>query len=137
MSEAMAKAKYPMEKRPGVLLSNQNGTVSLGLSVLDVELECSQEDYVDWAGKTIKAANAFNRVLNRGVEVIDGMEMGFMEFMSRAVDAKIYNLMFFAAMGAKLLQGSFNCVDESSDIWEPVGKAMVLSIKFPEGEDEK
>ena len=53
-----------------------------------------------------------------------------MEFVSPAVDTRVYNLMYVTSLDNRLMIGTFNCTETLRAKWEPIGKEIVSSIKL-------
>jgi hypothetical protein len=53
---------------------------------------------------------------------INGKEVGYLEFLTSAMDTEIYNLIFFTDLDGKLLLCTFNCTKKSIDEWSTIAK---------------
>lgn len=60
---------------------------------------------------------------------INGSEFVTIEFISNAIDTKIYNAMFITTLNGKLLLGTFNCTVNDLNKWKPISKKIISSIK--------
>lgn len=60
---------------------------------------------------------------------MNGRSFIVMEFITPAVDAKIYNLMYITELEGRMLMCSFNCMESQKSEWESKAKQALNSIE--------
>ncbi len=131
MSEKMAKMKYPSERRPTIVYTNESGGINVGLNL--TKSKASQENissFKDMMLKTFKNAYPSAEWIDNGVKEINGRKVGYLEMVTPAIDTKIYNLIFFTDVDGQLLLCTFNCTEKNIKEWKPVAKEIMTSIKI-------
>jgi len=131
MSEEMMKLKYPSERRPTLIYTNESGGINVALNL--TENAASQElipAYKDNLVKTFKNIYPSAEWKDNGVKEINGKKVGYLELVTPAIDTEIYNLMFFTDLDGKLLLCTFNCTKESIDEWTPTAKEIMNSLNI-------
>jgi len=131
MSEELMKLKYPSERRPTLVYSNESGGINVALNL--TQNQASQQlipAYQDNFVQTFKNLYPSAEWKDSGVKMINGKKVGFLELVTPAMDTEIYNLMFFTDLDGKLLLCTFNCTKESIDEWTPIAKEIMNSMKI-------
>lgn len=131
MSEELMKMKYPSERRPTLVYSNESGGINVALNL--TQNQASQElipAYKDNFVKTFKNLYPSAEFKDSGVKTINGRKVGYLELVTPAIDTEIYNLMFFTDLDGKLLLCTFNCTKKSIDEWTPTAKEIMNSLKI-------
>jgi len=131
MSEELMKLKYPSERRPTLVYSNESGGINVALNL--TQNQASQQlipAYQDNFVQTFKNLYPSAEWKDSGVKMINGKKVGFIELVTPAMDTEIYNLMFFTDLDGKLLLCTFNCTKESIDEWTPIAKEIMNSMKI-------
>lgn len=131
MSEELLKIKYPSERRPTLVYSNESGGINVALNL--TKNKASQElipVYSDNFVQTFKSLYPSAEWKDSGVKTINGRKVGFLELVTPATDTEIYNLMFFTDLDGKLLLCTFNCTKKSIDEWTPTAKEIMNSLKI-------
>ncbi len=130
MSEEMMKVKYPSEGRPNLIYSDETGGINIGLSL--TPSEASQElipAYVNNFVQNFKNAYPTAKWKDKGVKLINGKKIGYLELITPAEDTQIYNLIFFTDLEEKLLLCTFNCTKKDMNEWTPIAKEIMNSIE--------
>lgn len=131
MSEEMMKIKYPSENRPNLVYTNESGGINVALSL--TENDASEEQIPAFLDAFV---NAFQNIYpsadwkDNGVKTINGKEVGYIEFVTPALDTEIYNLIFFTDLDGKLLMATFNCTKKSIEEWESSAHEIMNSLKI-------
>lgn len=131
MSEELLKLKYPSERRPTLVYSNESGGINVALNL--TQNQASQElipAYKDNFVQTFKNLYPSAEWKDSGVKTINGRKVGYLELVTPAIDTEIYNLMFFTDLDGKLLLCTFNCTKKSIDKWTPTTKEIMNSLKI-------
>ena len=130
MSDQLMKVKYPSENRPNLIYTDESGGINVALSL--TENSASQDiipAYADNFVQTFKNLYPSAEWKDSGVKEINGLQVGFLELVTPAIDVEIYNLMFFTELDGRLLICTFNCTRPSIDEWSPIAKEIMNSIK--------
>ncbi len=113
---------------PGVVYSNEKASISIAFS--QTAIPTVQEDLPEvqtFLSQQLQAAKPIN--FRSRIEKINGSDYVVFEFVSQAVDSKIYNLMFATDVNGKLILGTFNCTEVLRKEWEPRVKQMLSSVR--------
>ncbi|PCH99340.1 MAG: hypothetical protein COB85_00105 [Bacteroidetes bacterium] len=131
MSEELMKLKYPSERRPTLIYSNESGGINVSLNL--TENKASQkmiEPYVENFVNTFKNLYPSAEWKGSGMKKINGRKVGYLKLITPAIDTKIYNVMFFTDLDAKLLLCTFNCTEKSITEWETTADEIMNSLKI-------
>lgn len=131
MSEELMKIKYPSERRPTIVYSNESGGINVGLNL--TQNQANQElisPYKDNLVQSLKKAYPTAVWNDSGVKEINGKQVGYLELITPALDTEIYNLMFFTDLDGKLLMCTFNCTKETMQDWVQTAKEIMNSLKI-------
>ncbi|QNR25144.1 hypothetical protein [Croceimicrobium hydrocarbonivorans] len=130
MSDELMKLKYPSDRRPTLVYSNESGEINVALN--HTQNQASQElipAYKDNFVKTFKNLYPTAKWKDSGLKTINGRKVGYIELVTPAMDTEIYNLIFFTDQGGKLLLCTFNCTKKSIEEWTPTAKQIMNSLK--------
>ena len=134
MPEEYARVKYPSEFRPQMILTTLDLSVNLGFTVFPKELSC--KDVAALAERMMAAVHRANPDYRLyPPEELKETEGCFFSFRSHAMDSDLYNMMLTAAVGGKLVQGSFNCYYEEHKKWKEMVR-MIWESVLPAGKEE-
>ncbi|MGN7787359.1 hypothetical protein ACTJIJ_22685 [Niabella sp. 22666] len=128
MSTAMKHSKYPGGNSPDVVYTDEEGTVNVAFKYTTTIIKSND----DLAKLSVEFAQPFqNKVedLKSRTETINGSEFVVFEFMSQAIDTKVYNLMFLTELDGRMLLGTFNCTQALKGEWGERAKNILLSIR--------
>jgi len=129
MDEETLALKYAAENLPTFAYANENGTVSISLSLSDANMKNEQiEAFVKMTKEQMKEAFDIQKV---NVYQKDGRNIGEMILVSKAEDTDIYNHMLVFSDQDKLRVINFNCTKELQGNWEEVGNFIMNSLMFP------
>jgi hypothetical protein len=124
MDETILKIKYPAERRPQIVYTNEDNSINVAVSILEDEVE-SIKEYLELTKKylnmlEIKAESEYYEKNNHGI--------GELKLISKALNAEIYNNMMFFEVNGKLRIISFNCTIEQQDEWKKIGDYIIDSL---------
>lgn len=130
MHPELATLKYPSERRPAIIYTDESTTINLALTITnhdldEEEVEEFQESMVDVLQQTQPSA----KWLDEGITLVNDVSIGFIEIITPSLDGDIFNLMFFTPIADKALMGTFNCMEEDMEAWRPVAKAMLETLQ--------
>jgi hypothetical protein len=134
------KLKYPSESRPEIIKSNEDGSITITLNIIDSPLDEERVvELKDGMMAIIRKTNPANVFFEDGVVEVASKNVGYFEFKSSAIDDFLYNLMFFLEFEEKTLMGTFSCLYKEYQDWRDVAFQVINTvrvIKEDEG-DEK
>lgn len=133
LSKELAKMKYPNENRPDLIYSNSETTVNICFSHRWEKLAAGQEREVcDSIGQVIVSLYPGSSIIEKGTVLLREMEVAWMDFITPAIDAKIYNLMFFMRLKGRILMGNCNCLAQDQEDWKEFFLQMFATIRTAE-----
>jgi hypothetical protein len=131
MSEEMATLKYPSERRPTLIYTDEEGSINVALSLTTNKASQAQlPAYRDNLVSTFKKLYPSAEWKQTGVKEINGRKVGFLELITPAIDTKVYNLIFFTDLNGSLLLCTFNCTEKNLTQWQPAAKEIMASLKL-------
>ncbi|MBG9795702.1 hypothetical protein ABD76_25875 [Paenibacillus dendritiformis] len=150
MPEAYAKIKYPSERRPKLIYTNDTLTVNVTVNptanrLFDDEMEVYQAELL----KLLKRMQPNASWLSDGVFALGEVEpegqhpqewpvqtdqqgkkrVGYYEFIAPGMDGNMYNLTFFMAWEEKGLFFGVNCMEKEMKLWRPIAHGMMASLQ--------
>lgn len=129
MSDKIWKTKYPETPKPPLALSDGKGEVNLIARPIEQALDESQlYDYITGLRQEFEKNNPHVHFLSHGIVGSNGHKMGYLKFISDAVDQKIFNYMWFAIKDGKLIQFSLNSPKSLQADWEPAAELIAKSL---------
>lgn len=128
LGKEMAKLKYPSEKRPDIIYTNVETTVSITFSRLTLAAG-EEKKGCALMRQQLKELYADGSILGGGTVQAKGLELECLIFMSPAWDAMIYNQMFFMPLEGRLMIGNCSCLAQEKDEWEGLFGQMLASIR--------
>lgn len=137
MSLKNRKLKYPSENRPEIIKSNEDGTTSITLNIIDSPLiEEKVSELKDGMKMIIKKTNPANVFYEDGVLEVNKKNIGYFEFKSSVIDGFLYNLMFFLEFNEKTLMGTFSCKYDEYEDWRDVAYKILQTIKVIDNKND-
>ncbi len=131
MSEELIRVKYPMERRPTFVLSNERGTVNIAYDLKTNALSIEELD---------EAHRAFEKMFRNAYPsatwyrsertILNGQECFIFEVLTPAIDTEIHNIIVVFSLKGRMLLISINITKELVKEWLPVARKMVESIQF-------
>ena len=123
--------KYPSERRPGLIYTNEDGAINITLNHTQIPFEAVDiQNFRDSMIDTIEKMQPAVRWLEKGMKIINEKDSGYFEFISPALDTDIYNLMFVTELHGRALIISFNCPEVEMDDWQPVAKGIINTLEI-------
>ena len=131
MSEDLMKLKYPAERRPTLVYSNESGGINVALNLTQNQANQSvipaiQENFE----QTFKNLYPSAEWKSKGVKEINGRQVGFLELITPAIDTEIYNLMFYTDLDSMLLLCTFNCTRNEMEEWTTIAHEIMNSLRL-------
>jgi hypothetical protein len=130
MSEELARLKYPSERRPTIIYTNESGGINIAFNITESEINQDKiEFFTEELHKYFKNLYPSADWKNYGVKVINKRKIGYLELVTPAIDTEIYNLIFFTNLDGKLVLCTFNCTKKNMSEWEIIAKEIMNSFK--------
>lgn len=130
MSDEMWALKYRSRERPPMVLTDDDGEVNLLASGTAQQAgEDQMAAFVDFQMDQLKKQRSDLFILDHGVKIVNGKNVGFFKFHSTAADQKVFNYYFFIIVEGKVVLFTFNCIDRLRDDWEDTADQIVASLK--------
>lgn len=131
MSEDMAKIKYPDERRPSIIYTNDSASVNIAFNYTQNRANNENlQAIMDSLKESFENLYPSAQWYTSEVKTINDKDIGVLELITPAIDTEIYNLMWFTDIDGKLLIATFNCTKEQMDEWKPVGEAILSSFEL-------
>ena len=129
MSEEMLKIKYPTERRPNIVYTNESGSVNVALNYTKNRMPAGQLAAFHKSMETaLKKLHPSAEWFRSEVAKINGREFMVLELRTPAIDTEVRNIMLGTSVDDRLLLISFNVVKELEGEWLPAGNKIVESI---------
>jgi hypothetical protein len=133
MSKEMLAAKYPANNRPTLVYTNDNGTVNFAFNHTANKLPKNRlKDYLPAFVKQFGSIYPNIEWFDKKVKKIDNRDFIVLEFITPAIDSKIYNLMHITVLEGRMLMCTFNCTESQKNEWETKAKESLKSIVIKE-----
>lgn len=130
MSEEMLRLKYPSERRPTVVFTNDRGSVNLAVNLTSNRV---RPDQIAELHKAMEATfrNAYPSATWYRSEVItqQGRKYFVLELLTPALDTQIRNIVLGTSFRGILLLFSFNVTRELEKSWLEIGRTMLSSVR--------
>lgn len=131
MSAELASLKYPSERRPTIIYTDESSTINLAFNLTTHDLaDAGVTDFQETMIDVLEQAQPAAEWFDTDVITIHDKTVGFIEVITPAIDGDIFNLMFFVSINEQALIGTFNCLEEDIETWRPIARAMMSSMQF-------
>lgn len=127
----LAEKKYPAIQRPEEIYTNNETTVNFCVSLKNDN--ATNEDIPrakDMIQHAVMRMHSGSKVINSETIEVSGINISYFDFCSAALDADIYNMMFFLSVDNRIVVGSFNCPWQNMDVWKPVIEQMLGTVEM-------
>ncbi|HOV26445.1 MAG TPA: hypothetical protein PK566_08825 [Pseudobacteroides sp.] len=130
MSPEIASIKYPSERRPKLIYTNESTSINISFNHTSTEvLDKNMYRFKDAMLQIVKKMQPAATWLEDGVEQINGRNIVYFDFLTDAIDGKIYNFTFIAELEGRALICSFNCTEEEMKQWKQVARGIMETLK--------
>lgn len=130
MPPAIAKIKYPSEKRPQIIKTSYDISTNIAFNLYSNSLK----------NETVKkVAKQFQKIIRRVNPAYNFYELKeetngkknkcWFDFKSYAVDEPLYNIIFLVPINGKTMHGIFNCKFSLMNQWKPVAIQIIQSVQ--------
>ncbi len=140
MEEEVRDVKYPSKHQPDTIYTSIDTTINVTVKIL-VEQEIPADELKDFTfvmRDTLRKMQPGTELLDVGTKEVNGNEIGFFDFISPALDNKMYNLMSIYRVDERVVVSSVNCLKRDMTFWKPIAYAMMetISIKTKSAEED-
>jgi hypothetical protein len=131
LSPEKARFKYPSASRPELIFTTRDGLVNITFKHSRIPLdEAEVEQFKDRMIAVIQKIQSRVNWQEDGVKQVNGKKIGFFHFIIPALEANIYNLMFFGELNHRALIGNINCPVAQMEYWKPIATGLVETVKI-------
>lgn len=132
LPDEIKKLKYPGEGRPQVIRTIPAGGVDFGINLLP--LDGSDQMTVEFATQMYQ----FTRNLKPAEMYYDKKQewnedtqrtIWWFDYISHGMDARIYNFIGTTYAAGKTINFVFNCNAQDKDLWKPIAREVLFSLK--------
>jgi hypothetical protein len=129
MPEQMLKLKYPAERRPKVVLSNEAGSVSLALNHTTDRLPANElEKFHRYLEGLFRKLYPSAQWFHSEVIAVKGRQYIHLDLRTPAIDTDVRNLMLATSVDGRMLLISVNMTKELEGEWLDAGNLMIRSV---------
>lgn len=129
MPEEYAKLKYPSERRPQIIYTNQDGSVNFAFSHFNMPIERDETiQAIEQFKNIIKKVNPANILYEMKEENLGDTKLSWFDFKGYAIDGQSYNLMYVTPLEKTVMHGMFNCKFADAAEWKKAVLPAILSI---------
>jgi len=133
LEKELRELKYPNENRPDIIYTNDDTTINVSFSYPEKRLTDEQKNKICIATEQVmRLRYSDESILDTGAADIGENKMEYLIFVAPAMDALIYNHMYFLSLNERLLIGNCNCMMQDSEDWKELFKQMIASIRIAE-----
>lgn len=130
MDEEMLRIKYPMERRPTEVVTNQSGSFNVAFNhttnrVQPEQLEQAHASITKMFHNRYPSATWYRDEMTE----IDGRKAFVLELVTPAVDTRIHNIMLATSVDGRMLLVSVNLVEELKAAHLADARKMAASIR--------
>ncbi len=130
MNAEYASIKYPSERRPQIIYTDETTSKNICFNHLDTDtLEKDIEKFKDSMRQVLESIQPAAIWFEDGSSMVHDKKLAYFEFISPAIDAKIYNFIFFAEIKGKALICTINCIEEDMGDWMLLARGMMKSFE--------
>lgn len=135
LDELMKKALYPMESRPKYVYGHKSVNITTSLNLTEHKIPTEQiEAFMDYAEKLLRVSGPKVTHLKKRMIKKETYKIGVIEFVSSAIDTKVYNTTFYVVVGENLLIGTIYFPLQYKDRQMKIVKEMVESFEIDKKE---
>ncbi|BFH17785.1 hypothetical protein WJ0W_001792 [Paenibacillus melissococcoides] len=136
MSPQAAAMKYPSERRPELIYTNDNASINIAFNHTEHNvMEAEIEEFTVSMIHILRRMQPILQWYEDGVKDIHGKRVGYCEFLAPSLNVNVYNLMFFAELEQTALLCTFNCSEEEMKHWQPIARGLMDSLVIGELEE--
>ncbi|WP_107950019.1 hypothetical protein [Lysinibacillus parviboronicapiens] len=129
MEPELMDIKYPSSRRPDYIYTSESTSINVTMKIMEQQIKAEElEDFTQTMMNILQKTQPTAKMLDIDMEEVNGVQIGYFDFIMPALDNKIYNLMFLFRVGENVTMGSINCLQKEMNIWKPIAYGMMESI---------
>jgi hypothetical protein len=131
MPEQLMSQRFPSKDRPEVVLSNEEGTVSVALG-RKKGTRLGPDEFskiMETTKSRVQAADASCEWLRSETTVVNGHDGYLFDYRGKGHGGRLRAVIIFAALDDGLLGVTFTCDAGLEDQWVPVGNRVIQSVQ--------
>jgi hypothetical protein len=133
MGEQMLKLKYPSERRPTLVYTNERGTVNVALNHTQDRVTLSQlPDLHKTVETTFRNAYPSATWFRNELTEINGRRCFLLDLRTPAIDTRVRNLILGTSLQGRFLIISINATQELESAWLPIANKIIQSVRIQE-----
>lgn len=122
---------YPYGNMPRYVFGGEDIQFQMMFNITPNKIADHQiKEFLPIAKKIITQAGPKVHVVQSGIITKEEHQVAVMEFVSRAVDMSVYNVMFYYSLQEQLMMGSINFPFKDKEKMIPVAKDILESLRF-------
>jgi hypothetical protein len=86
--------------------------------------------FTDQLISLVREKNREPKILDDGILLEDGKNIGYIKFYSKETDQKKYNYLFYVSAGGQLVLFSFSCPKKLRKGWETLAERVAASLRI-------
>ncbi|MEG0258742.1 MAG: hypothetical protein RR595_07850 [Lysinibacillus sp.] len=129
MEPELMDIKYPSSRRPEYIYTSESTSINVTMKIMEHEIKEEElEDFTHTMMTMLRKLQPSADMLDIGIKEVNGGQIGYFDFITPALDDKIYNLMFLFMVGDNVTMASVNCLKKEMNIWKPIAYGMMESL---------
>ncbi|WP_285398511.1 hypothetical protein, partial [Lysinibacillus sp. fls2-241-R2A-57] len=121
MEQELMDIKYPSSRRPEYIYTSESTSINVTMKMMEQQIKEEElEDFTEAMMTILQKTQPTAKMLDIGMNDVNGVQIGYFDFITPALDNKIYNLMFLFIVGKNVTMGSINCLKKEMNIWKPI-----------------
>lgn len=131
MEPELMDIKYPSSRRPEYIYTSESTSINVTMKIMEQQIKPEElEDFTHTMMNMLHKLQPSAEMLDIGMKEVNGVQMGYFDFITPALDDKIYNLMSLFMVGDNVAMSSVNCLKKEMNIWKPIAYGMMESISI-------
>ncbi|MEK5039332.1 hypothetical protein [Sporosarcina sp. FSL K6-3457] len=131
MEPELMDIKYPSSRRPEYIYTSESTSINVTMKIMEQQIKAEElEEFTQTMMTMLHKLQPSADMLDIGIKEVNGVQIGYFDFITPALDDKIYNLMFLFMVGENVTMGSINCLKKEMNIWKPIAYGMLESVSI-------
>ncbi|GAA3346567.1 hypothetical protein GCM10017717_16430 [Deinococcus persicinus] len=131
MESDLMDIKYPSSRRPDYIYTSESTSINVTLKIMEQQIKAEElEDFTQTMMEILQKMQPTTKMLDIGFNEVNDVQIGYFDFITPALDNKIYNLMFLFIVGENVTMGSINCLKKEMNIWKLIAYGMMETISI-------
>lgn len=111
MEPELMDIKYPSSRRPEYIYTSESTSINVTMKIMEQQIKAEElEEFTQTMMTMLHKLQPSADMLDIGIKEVNGVQIGYFDFITPALDDKIYNLMFLFMVGENVTMGSINCL---------------------------